>query len=400
MDGNDFEFSRISKLFVDRDQADPDAILARRQRFKTTLLCGEDVARSYTLQLAVLTAARIGVRCFPGAVKAVMPPEVAGAPLLVWPVLGLTFGGAVIQALGSISFCDDTDAATGARLLFGDVPACGKALRVTFDGWIAKVGPSESTARLPEREHCSLAAILAAALALSELFLAFADISIEATRRVVGLSLWRPDLDIAESEALGPLVEYLPAALWLLGLGHLGNAYLWTLATLPYLDSSAVGFHLLDFDRVVPENIETGIIFSSRDQRRLKTRATSGWLEAHGFQTRLIERRFDAAFRVGLDDANKEPVLALCGFDSNPARRALEFAGFRRVIDSGLGGMSSNFDTIGFHTWPNPRPSVELWPELSEEQKWRQSAYQERVARENVGYQRLNKDRKSTRLNS
>src|SRR5579872_6386083 len=120
MDGNDFEFSRISKLFVDRDQADPDAILARRQRFKTTLLCGKDVARSYALQLAVLTAARIGVRCFPGAVGAVMPPELADAPLLARAGSGLTFGGAVIEVLGSISFCDDSDASTGTRLLFGD----------------------------------------------------------------------------------------------------------------------------------------------------------------------------------------------------------------------------------------------------------------------------------------
>lgn len=390
MDENDFEFSRISKLFVDRDQADLDAVLARRQSFKTTLSCGKDVAHSYALQLAVLTAARIGVRCCPGAVKAVMSPEVADAPLLVWPALTLTFGHAVIEVLGSISFTDDSSADTGTSLLFGDARAHGKALRVTFDGWIAKVGLAESTARLPEREYCSLAAILSAALAVSELFLAFANISIEATRRVVGFSLWRPDLDIAAPEALGPQVEYLPAALWVLGLGHLGNAYLWALATLPYLDSASAEFRLLDFDRVIPENLETGIIFSSADRRRLKTRATSGWLEAHGFQTRLVERRFDATFRVDTDDANKEPVLALCGFDSNPARRAIEFAGFRRVIDSGLGGMSSNFDTIGLHTLPNPRPSAELWPDLSKEQKGRQSAHQERVARDNVGYQKLN----------
>ena len=46
--------------------------------------------RSYTLQLAVLTAASIAFRCFPGAVRAVVSPELAEAPLLLWPWLKLT----------------------------------------------------------------------------------------------------------------------------------------------------------------------------------------------------------------------------------------------------------------------------------------------------------------------
>jgi hypothetical protein len=70
------------------------------------------------------------------------------------------------------------------------------ALRVTFDGRIAKVGPAREVPRLPEREYFSAAGILAASLAMSELFLAFAGISLGATRRTAGLSLWRPDLEI------------------------------------------------------------------------------------------------------------------------------------------------------------------------------------------------------------
>src|SRR5205085_2839224 len=129
-------------------------------------------------------------------------------------------------------------------LMFGNARPVKGALRVTFDGWIAKVGPVADTPRLPEQEFCSLAAVLAAALAMSELFLAFAGISIEATRRTVGLSLWRPDLEIGAPAALGIPVEYLPRELWVLGLGHLGNAYLWALGTLPYKEPGAVEFVL------------------------------------------------------------------------------------------------------------------------------------------------------------
>ena len=56
--------------------------------------------------------------------------------------------------------------------------------------------------------------------------------------------------------ALGMQVEFLPREFWALGLGHLGNAYLWSLATLPYPQSRRdVEIFLNDFDRVEPENV-------------------------------------------------------------------------------------------------------------------------------------------------
>ena len=362
----DIQLSRISKLFVDRDQTNPEATLARRQKFSVTLLCGDDVADSYTLQLAVLTAASIAIRCFPGAVRAAVSRKLADTPLLVWPSLNLSFGRALLDLLGSNGLIDaDSLVHVTHGLIFGDVPVSDDALRVSFDGWIAKVGPAREMPRLLERQYCSLAGILAAALALSELFFSFAEINIEATRRTVGLSLWRPDLDVSDPLALGVPVEYLPRELWVLGLGHLGTAYLWSLGTLPYQQPADVEFVLNDFDRVEPENIETGIIFTTADKLLLKTRVCSGWLERRGFQTRLVERRFNATFRRH----EGEPGLALCGFDSNPARRDLRTAQFVRVIESGLGGMASNFDTVSFHSLPNARTPDELWTDLSEEEE-------------------------------
>jgi hypothetical protein len=73
----DSELSRISKMLIDRDQASAEAALARRQECGVTLCCGDDVASSYTLQLAVLTAASIASRCFPGAVRIAEPPGLA-----------------------------------------------------------------------------------------------------------------------------------------------------------------------------------------------------------------------------------------------------------------------------------------------------------------------------------
>lgn len=381
------ELSRISKLHLDRDQVSIEAALARRQAYAVTLCCGEDVASSYTLQLAVLTAASLASRCFPGAVRVALSPTLAKARLLLWPSLALGFGEALAELLGP-GFEIDPAAPAPHALVFGNAQVPNGALRVTFDGWIAKVGPARDVPRLPEREYFSVAGILAASLALSELFLSFAEISIEAARRTVGMSLWRPELDIGDSDALGIPVEYLPRDLWVLGLGHLGNAYLWSLATLPYADPKAIEFSLFDFDKVEKDNIETGILFTLDWLRHFKTRACSQWLMRRGFRSKLVERRFDGTFRL----QEREPVLALCGFDSNPARRELGAAQFRRVIESGLGGTANNFDTISFHTLPNPRPPGELWPDLSAEEDAKRAAHQERVARENPGYVRLGGD--------
>jgi hypothetical protein len=83
-----------------------------------------------------------------------------------------------------------------------------------------------------------------------------------------------------------------------LGLGHLGNAYLWALATLPYEDQTAVEFALLDFDKIERVNVVTGVVFMTEFLKRFKTRACDAWLARRNFRTRLVERRFDVTFQI------------------------------------------------------------------------------------------------------
>ena len=378
------DISRISKLLIDRDRLPGKLAWQRRQEHAVTLICGEGVAQSYTLQLALLTAANLAQRCFPGAVRVIASRETTRAPLLVWPSLNRNLGEEVTRILGPDALTDTYGSAARAVILGDARPTMG-SLRLTFDAWIAKIGPAGTTDRLPEREYCSLAGTLAAALAVSELFLSFADLSIEAGRRTIALSLWQPGADVRDPAALGIPVQFLPRALWVLGLGHLGNAYLWCLATLRYRGPGAVDVFLNDFDKVEAANVETGLIFARSEIGRYKTRVCNDWLAERGFQTRLIERPFDSSFRCRRD----EPGLALCGFDSNAARRDLATAQFLRVVESGLGGTPNNFDTISLHTLPNPRPSQELWPDLDEEEQEKERKRRELAAAENPAYLEL-----------
>ena len=119
-------------------------------------------------------------------------PNVADTPLLLWPSLHCTFEQALVSLLGPDALIDSGRFEhEGRTLIFGNAPPTRGALRVTFDGWIAKVGPAANIDALPQREYCSLSGVLAGALAISELFLSFADLNIEAGRRIVALSLWR-----------------------------------------------------------------------------------------------------------------------------------------------------------------------------------------------------------------
>ncbi len=312
MDAPNPDLSRISKLLVDREQVSPEVAQERRQGFSITLCCGADVSDSYTLQLAVLTAASIAHRCYPGSTKVALDPALEQAPSLIWPSLKSTFKQALEHVLGADAFSHSmTVASDDHMVVFGNTSVSKGALRVTFDGWIAQVGPAVAMPRLQEREYCSLAGIAAGALALSELFIAFAGINPEASRRVLAFSLWRPDLPADNPDALGVCVEYLPRELWVLGLGHLGNGYLWALATLPYLAPDEAAFSLFDFDKVEDANVETGIIFNPVDIGQPKARACSKWLEQRGIPSRLVERRFNSTFRC----QDKEPRLAFCGFE-------------------------------------------------------------------------------------
>ena len=383
-------FSRISKLFVDRDEMTVQEALARRETHGVTLICGADVGMSYTLQLAVLTATSLAARCFPGAVRVALDDRLVTSPLLMWPSLSLTFGQALSGIVGApgLITCHDRSGDRGAAVVFGDATSPNRALRVTFDGWIAATGPAATVGRLPERDGCVLSGILAASLAVSEIFMSFAEITVEATRRPIALSLWRPDADVRDPLAQGVPVQFLPKKLWVLGLGHLGNAYLWALAALQYQDAGEVKVVLNDFDRVKPENVETGLLFTDAAHTQYKTRICSTWLEKRGFRTRIVERRFDEHFRCQSD----EPQLALCGFDQNPARRFLETAKFLRVIESGLGGTVDNFDALTVHTLPNSRPVSELWPDISSKEEAAEVKRLTQVAQHSTAYAALGRD--------
>ncbi|MGF6601786.1 hypothetical protein P3T23_006537 [Paraburkholderia sp. GAS448] len=379
--------SRIDKLFMDQNATDLEESRRRRAQRGLDVLVGDDVKASYGLQLALLTAVNLGVKCFAGATVAHASADMWLAPCLVPVARSGTLGGAIIELGGSL-VARNGAAPRGRHLLLGNAVAGEGSLRLTYDGWRISVGPANEVSRMAERSYCPLAGIAAAAIAVGELFAEFAGINITATRRVVAMSLWRPDLPFEHPDGVGMQVAELPLSLAVFGLGHLGQAYLWGLAALPYASPERVMVLLCDDDEVETVNVETGALLTAAAVQRLKTRVAAEWLEGRGFVTRLLERRVDMHFRR----TDCEPIIALCGFDDNQPRQWLANAGFQAIFDSGLGGEAFNFDTIAFHAWPNPRIASEVWPLESAAEFARREARKRQRADSNAAYQALGAD--------
>jgi len=233
-------------------------------------------------------------------------------------------------------------------------------VRTAVAGWRGGVLPIEADIQIAPGDATPLAAMLAGALAVSEAFEFVSTGNGMAGRVPVGLSLWKPSSDWL-ADGVEPRLQYLPARLWLIGLGHLGQAYLWALGLLPYADSAQLELVLQDDDVITGSTPSTSILSTVAMKRERKTRAMSAWAERRGFRTRMHERLFDAAYRR----QPQEPSVALCGLDNPEGRRALDLAGFDFVVEAGLGRDFRNFQTIRLHTLPARRSAAEIWPERS-----------------------------------
>ena len=315
---------------------------------------GVGVSESETRQAMLITAVNAASRAFLGGVRVRLHEN---GPMGVGWVAGMdmataveTYGGEIVESLG----CEHP------TLVIGNVyqqPLGSVVLYATWEGWSGGV-VEETKDRLAESREFPLAGMLAAALGVSEAFQNLRGHAV-AGRRSTGLSLWEPQCDWRDEPAYGEPCLYLPKRLWLIGLGHLGQAYVWALGLLPYGDRSAVDLVLQDCDSIVKANRGTGMLSDDSSVGQRKTRVVAGRLEALGFNTAITERRFDSATRRSVD----EPGVALVGVDDPAPRRLLEEAGFDLIVDAGLGGGTRNYLDMLIHSFPSGVEAATAWAE-------------------------------------
>lgn len=323
--------------------------------YRLALSIHGDEARKSINQTALLTAVALGRRVFLGGVYVQGDLDV---PLLVPLPLRSRLHEAVIELGGSLAPPPDGT----PTIVIGGGPRRrrpGFHIRTAVAGWRGGILPAHSKLMPAPGATVPLAAMLSAGLAVNEAFLFVEGDNPAAGKRPIGLSLWDPaaDLNWLEYDPSESQIACLPSRLWLIGLGHLGQAYLWGLGLLPYKEPENLSLVLQDIDEITPSTESTSILSDAAMAGQKKTRAMATWAERRGFATALHERRFDDKFRRQDD----EPAIALCGLDNVLGRRALDQVGFDLIVEAGLGRGQQNFRTIYLHTLPGSRSAKEIW---------------------------------------
>lgn len=317
-----------------------------------------DTVRSRDGQAALMTVVKTGVRAF-GRVTVVLDEETVIAG-------GTCRGSGLVEAVaaeGATATFDPTVVNSHEpAVLLGDTPAPSKThpvlLRASWFEWAATVAPFQFPQEKPNGNV--LAAIAAGALAVDELFtLAFLPEQADAGERVVRLDLWGLD----DSAGDPPVLSHAPHAWWLVGLGHLGQAYAWALSWLNYTHPEAVTIVLQDTGRISEGkgNHSTGVLTPENTDGLRKTRQAASALETAGFaNTFIVERRLDCA--TTLTDPERTYV-ALIGIDDVDDRKLISGIGWAYAVDAGLGNQVETFDSISIHTFPGRERSdaIESW---------------------------------------
>jgi hypothetical protein len=332
---------RTSLLYFGEEATSVEDAEAMLGRLVLQVDVGRGACRGRSASAAIGTVVNAGRRAFLGGVRVKIEEDVdlphgwARGRSLVPFVRDL--GGQVVETLDSAF----------PTVVLGDVsePRGAVLLYPTWHGWSA--GVVLEPGRRLDHHGIEIAAIAAGALGVSEAF-QFVTRPPGPGLREVGISLWLPGSDWRSPNAAGAVLHALPSKLWLLGLGHLGQGYAWSIGWMGYADPEAVALFLVDDDVVEDGNRATGMLLRESDDGEMKTRVVARELEGLGIQTRIVERRFDEHFIV----QEGEPIIALVGFDG-PGPRRLLGGRFSRVVDGGLGIGRAEYLSVSIHTFPS-----------------------------------------------
>jgi hypothetical protein len=345
----------------DDSQPTLDAALTAHAATGVVLCANEAVCREVTGQAALLTAVATAVRAFGTVMVLAERPDVV---IKVGTSNGLTLAEAVgREGAHLVSHADFPEANAWPIVLVGadTSPPFTTAqedprratLRISWFGWVARVSASLAVNPKPNG-YCVLAAIAAAAMGISEAFGAVrARAGSDAGFRTIELNLWNPNGPVEDE---GPPLTHASRAWWLVGLGHLGQAFAWVISWLAYEAPSTIEVVLQDTDRTVPANHSTGILTPEGSNGIRKTRLVAEALERAGFDTRIVERQLGS----DLHAAAHECHVALLGVDNLQTRRLTSDVEWPLAIDVGLGSGPNDFSAMLMRRFPGAQRSDEM----------------------------------------
>ncbi len=346
-------YDRVAKLLIDSGEAtgfkEAERILAS---YRLALIIGREAAADPAWQAAALTIVNAGRRAVHGGVSVVLEGD---APCRVPLHRGQQMSAALLRHGASVAAEAPAAAPT---IVLGHAPTAQgtqPVLHARAGRWTAGVS-TDPTGRAEAGQASVPAAVMAGAIAVSECFQRLRGNPV-AAERSTGVSLWQPELPWLSEEAEGPAISELPGGAWLLGLGHLGQAYAWLLGLLPYPPVGERALVLQDDDRLRAANRATSMLHTDEELGVRKTRLVARALCELGWDPRLIEHRH-AGGRMSMPG---DPSVLLCGLDNPDTRGLLDDSAMPVIIDAGLGAGPQNHLAMAIRRLPASRPSREIW---------------------------------------
>lgn len=343
--------SRVTKAFTDDSLVDSFvAAEARLDAVILTVAIGAEAAQSRAGQTAALTALVTAQKCF-GRVRLVS--EGISSPLHQPLLDGGTLEEAA-QALGADITTSIGDTTTHLIRIGYAPPWRGWQVSTWWDRWLTG---TRSFPTAIGRSGMPLAGMFAGALAVRQVF---AHVRFGVRSQEETISLWEPHKQ-ADLQQIGPQKCTMPNRLWLVGLGHLGQAFVWGLLSLPLVGERYIV--LQDDQWIGTENTATSILVRPGDVGHRKVRIAAKWLDRAGWTTELIERRHHGDIRR----TEQDPPILLSGLDDVLPRRLLAAQGFEYMIDAGIGRGARDFEALQIRCIPDGMPVASLWHHSDED---------------------------------
>jgi molybdopterin/thiamine biosynthesis adenylyltransferase len=358
---NDIQhINRSAIAIAEKHQIGIDDAIDIMNKKSIWLIANRSIYDSFSKQLSFITALNIAHRVFLNDVYCVIPLNVPN--LLKFKEKD--FNDLITRFGGVIS--DDNSTEEDAKLLFGLECYDSKCIEIVACGWRGGVNFfGNERIVLPDTNNIPLGPIAAASIGTFYAFCKAFQIC-ETVDINVGISLW--DLNSGKDWSVdindGPVKIYLPRTIWSLGLGHLGQAYIWCLGLFQTTKNNSTQFLLQDSDIIDKENLGSQVLSFEDDLERIdrfKTRACMRFLEEMNFKTRIVEKRFEA--KDDMQDWMSEYPILLNGVDNVQTRKSINSQNVKLYIDGATNGSSDLFDSFTLkNVFELKKDMDKIWP--------------------------------------
>lgn len=350
--------NRVAFAIAEPHNITIEEAITKMNQSSVFLIAGDSILNSYSAQLAFITSVNIASRVFLGEVKCILPSNTVN----LLKIQAENFNDLVQFYGGTIT--NEEPTREDFKILFGISCFDNLCVEATFSGWRGGVNfyGNERISFPDISSRVSLGAVASASLAVYQAFSKVYNINDSEMNLNYGISLWNlnSERDWYKNENEGPDKPNLPRNVWSLGLGHLGQAYLWTLGLMPYKNPKDAQILLQDKDVVGIENIGSQVLCFERNVEKPKTRPCMEFLEALDFKTQIIEKPFVEG------DCKQEwcelyPFI-LNGVDNVKTRKSIDKSSFKLFLDGATNGKYELFDSFTMRNISlNQKEQDEIW---------------------------------------